>query len=111
MPECDSCVWGQACVSNDTQQKGKAGLSNSWGRREIELLTHAQLGVPTFVKVLGVGCQALHDHMMEERGGVIEVGVGIAEVVHLQPRYHPLPDIAMAPQRGAGCMEAKHALL
>ena len=111
--ESDSCIGGQARVSNHPQHKGVARLPHPWGRCEIELLTHAQSWIPTLVEVWRVRGQALHDHMVEERGGVVEIWICIAEIVHLHPChifYVTFGTHGMTPQHDIDGMIAKYAL-
>ena len=76
-------VWGQPSVSHHTQDHGIARSPHSRRGCKVELITHAQNGISALVVVQRVGQQILQHNMVEERGRVVEDGVGIDEVVGL----------------------------
>ncbi len=79
----NSGVWSETSIGHNTQHKWIAGGSHSWRRGEVELLAHSQCGVPTLVVVQSAGGQILDGDVVEERGGVVENGISIGEVVGL----------------------------
>ena len=79
----DCGVWGQSSVCHNTQDEWVAGVADCWWSCKVELLTHAQCGISTLVEVLSGGAEVLQGDVVVQRGGEVEDGVSIAEVVHL----------------------------